>query len=71
MVDNDGMRSRLSRRRWVLMMGSTTLLAQTSAPVTTPEQRLEKAKADVKQVSDKLAAIEVPMHIEPAFRFVA
>ncbi len=56
-------------------MGSTPLLAQTAAqpPATaaTPEQRAQKAKDDVRQVSDKLAAIEVPMNIEPSFRFVA
>jgi hypothetical protein len=59
---------RLSRRDWVLLMGSAPLLAQTSV---TPEQRTEKAKADVQQVRDKLAAIEVPMNIEPSFRFMA
>jgi hypothetical protein len=37
----------------------------------TPEQRGEKAKSDVRQVSDKLAAIEISMFIEPAFHFRA
>jgi hypothetical protein len=60
---------RLSRRRWVLLMGSAPLLAQTAPPV--PEQRSEKAKTDVAQVSQKLAAVEVPMNIEPSFRFMA
>jgi hypothetical protein len=50
------------------------LFAQTTAqtppaPALTPEQRVEKAKADVHEVSDKLAAINVPMVIEPSFRF--
>ena len=67
---------RVSRRRWVFLMGaSAPLLAQSSAPsppvAATPEQRLDKAKADVREVSDKLAAINVPMAIEPAFKFVA
>jgi hypothetical protein len=66
---------RLSRRHWFWLMGSTPLLAQTAAqpPATaaTPEQRAQKAKDDVRQVSDKLAAVEVPMNIEPSFRFVA
>jgi hypothetical protein len=66
---------RLSRRRWVMLLGSTPLLAQTAvqtpAPPMTPEQRGEKAKSDVRQVSDKLAAIEISMFIEPAFHFRA
>jgi hypothetical protein len=32
---------------------------------------MDKAKSQVREVSDKLAAIEVPMNIEPAFRFRA
>jgi hypothetical protein len=68
---------RLSRRRWVLLVGSTPLLAQAFAqtppttPLTAAGPPLEKAQADVRQVSDKLAAIEVPMNVEPSFRFTA
>jgi hypothetical protein len=62
---------RLSRRRWVLLMGSAPLLAQTTTTAPAPEQRSEKAKTDVEQVSQKLAAVEVPMNIEPSFRFTA
>jgi hypothetical protein len=71
---------RVSRRRWVILMGATApLLAQSTAqippvsavPAPTPEQRLDKAKADVREVSDKLAAITVPMATEPSFKFVA
>jgi hypothetical protein len=66
---------RLSRRRWVKLMGSTPLLAQTAvqtpAPAATPEQRAEKAKSDIQQIQEKLAALELPMSIEPAFRFKA
>jgi hypothetical protein len=32
---------------------------------------MDKAKSEVRQVGDKLTAIEVPMNIEPAFRFRA
>jgi hypothetical protein len=74
-VYNASMSFRLSRRRWVLLMGSAPLFAQTAAqtptPTATPEQRIEKAKNDVREVSDQLAAITLPMSIEPAFRFVA
>jgi uncharacterized protein YqgV (UPF0045/DUF77 family) len=52
-------------------MGSTPLLAQTPAPVVPAGQPSQKAKDEVRQVSEKLAAIEVPMNVEPAFRFVA
>jgi hypothetical protein len=62
---------RLSRRNWVLLMGAAPLLAQAPSQPPTPEQRIEKAKNDVREVSDKLAAIAVPMNIEPSFRFVA
>jgi hypothetical protein len=66
------MASQLSRRHWVLFMGSAPLLAQTAVPaVPSPEQRVEKAKGEVRQVSDQLALIAVPMNVEPAFRFVA
>jgi len=66
---------RFSRRQWVVLLGTTPLLAQTAVqspvPPATPEQRAEKAKSDVRQASGKLAAIELPMNIEPAFRFRA
>lgn len=53
-------------------MGVAPLLAQTAPPKPqTSEQRPEKAKNDVREVSDKLAAFKVPMDVEPAFHFVA
>ncbi len=49
------------------------MLAQTAiqTPAPTTAQRADKAKADVREVSDKLAAITMPMNIEPSFRFMA
>jgi len=44
--------------------------APPAAPAT-PEQRLQKAYADVHAVSDQLSKLEVPMNIEPAFAFRA
>lgn len=61
----------LSRRRWVLLMSAVPALAQLPAQTQTPEQRTQKAKNDVREVSDKLAALIVPMDVEPSFRFVA
>lgn len=40
-----------------------------AAPGTTPQQKMQKALADVHQLSDRLAQIEVPMDVEPAFAF--
>jgi hypothetical protein len=40
-------------------------------PTDTPEQRLQKAYADVRAVSDQLSKLEVPMDVEPAFSFRA
>jgi hypothetical protein len=38
-------------------------------PPATPEQRLQKAHADVRDVSERLSKLEVPMNVEPAFTF--
>jgi hypothetical protein len=42
-----------------------------AATAATPEAMMQKAQADVRAASDKLAAIEVPMTLEPAFQFRA
>jgi hypothetical protein len=42
------------------------------APATsaaTPEQKLQKAYADIRSTSERLSKIEVPMDTEPAFAF--
>jgi hypothetical protein len=40
------------------------------APVpATPQQRVQKAYADIHAVSDQLSKLEVPMDVEPAFAF--
>lgn len=38
-------------------------------PADTPEQKLQKAYADIRSTSARLAQIEVPMNLEPAFSF--
>ena len=70
---------RMSRREWTALVG--TAVGQVTqktppegapkpAPATaTPAQRMQKAMADVKEVSDRLQQLEVPMNIEPAFAF--
>ena len=40
-------------------------------PLATPEARLKKASGDIHAISERLAQIEVPMDVEPAFSFRA
>ncbi len=72
---------RLTRREWTALLGAVPLIGQVTSktppqgapappqPPATPEQKLQKAYADVHEVSDRLSKIEVPMNIEPAFAF--
>ena len=68
---------RLTRRQWSLLLGISPLAAQ-SVPPTTADKAppvgpapasLQKAMDDIHQVSTRLAGLEVPMNIEPAFAF--
>ena len=74
---------RMTRRDWTALLGvsASPLLAQVTqkippqgapapaAPAATPQQRFQKALDEVRQVSQRLAQLEVPMNIEPAFAF--
>ncbi len=40
-----------------------------ASPAATPEQKLQKAYDDIRQVSARLSKLEVPMNVEPAFAF--
>ena len=73
---------KMTRRNLAVVLAAAPLAAQVSttpqnppplsAPVAdTPEQRMAKAIADVRKVSDRLAQTEVPMSVEPAFSFRA
>jgi len=74
---------RMTRRQVAALLGASPLLAQVTqkippqgapmpaAPNATPEQKLAKALADVREASNRLAQIELPMNIEPAFAFRA
>jgi hypothetical protein len=73
--------SDITRRQWTALLASVPLAAQVTsktppqgAPAppqspATPEQKVQKAFADVRQVSDRLSKLDVPMDIEPAFAF--
>ena len=76
------MSSRYTRRHCALLLAAAPLAAQVTGPATppagspvppkapaTPEARREKAIADVREISKRLASIEVPMNLEPAFAF--
>ena len=64
----------ITRREWAALFGALPLVGQTPvqapAPAASPEG-IEKATADVREVSQRLAEVELPLNIEPAFRFVA
>lgn len=72
--------SRMTRRQWTVFIGAAPLLAQVTSkppqgapapapPAATPEEKLKKAYADVREISERLSRIDVPMHVEPAFAF--
>ncbi|HEY6988579.1 MAG TPA: hypothetical protein VH369_09360 [Bryobacteraceae bacterium] len=75
--------SRLTRRQWTALVAAAPLAAQVTSkvppqgapapqqPTASPEQKLQKAHADVRGVSEQLSRIEVSMDIEPAFVFRA
>jgi hypothetical protein len=66
--------SGLTRREWGgLIVAAVPLAAQTTVQVpapTAPADAAAKAVADVQQTKQKLAELQVPMNIEPSFRFV-
>ena len=71
----------MTRRNAAALLTASPLLAQVTQktppqgapapapPAATPEQKMQKALADVHQLSGRLAQIELPMNIEPAFAF--
>ena len=68
--------SGLNRREWTkrlaVGLAAVPVAAQSPSPATpaaTPEQRMQKAQADIRAVSDQLSKLEVPMDVEPAFAF--
>jgi hypothetical protein len=67
----------VSRREWTAGLIAVPLVAQVAStpPKTPPETAAEPAGKsaldDVRQVGEKLAQIEVPMSVEPAFSFRA
>ena len=72
--------TRLTRREWTALIGAAPLLGQVTSkppqgspapapPSATPEEKLKKAYADIRSVSDRLSQLEVPMNVEPAFAF--
>ena len=68
------MRMTLTRRQWGALLGASPLLTRAAAqipPVPPTQQKSEKPDAEVREVSQRLAEIEVPMDVEPAFRFTA
>ena len=64
----------LTRRQWGVLLGTSSLLTRAAAqtpPVPPAQQKSEKPDVDIREISQRLAEIEVPMNVEPAFRFTA
>lgn len=73
----------VTRRQAAILLAASPLAAQVVSTVppqgspapepapATPQQRLEKAYADVRKVSDRLIGLQIPMSLEPAFSFRA
>jgi hypothetical protein len=70
-MDSPFTSARLSRRAWTLLFTSIPLLAQAPPVADTPEQKMQKAIADVRSISERLAQTDVPIDVEPAFTFRA
>jgi hypothetical protein len=66
---------RMTRRTWTALVAFSPLAAEISSTPQSPPPLSatppEKAMADVRKVSDRLAQTEVPMSTEPAFSFRA
>ncbi|MBV8551232.1 MAG: hypothetical protein JOY54_08015 [Acidobacteriaceae bacterium] len=65
---------RITRRQLTALLGASPLLAQVASTAppqspATPQERLQKAYADVRGISNRLATIEVPIFVHPAFAF--
>ena len=60
----------ITRRNWAAVLVAAPLVAQvqSSAPKTPPPVAASVGN-DVRKVSERLAQIEVPMSVEPAFTF--
>lgn len=76
-------RMRLTRRQWTALALASPAIAQVTSkippqgapgppnPPATPQERVQKAYADIRSASDRLSKVEVPMNVEPAFAFRA
>ncbi len=72
---------KLTRREWTALMAAAPLAAQVTSkvppqgapappnPAATAQEKLQKAYADIRSLSDRLSKMEVPMDLEPAFAF--
>jgi hypothetical protein len=73
--------SSITRRQMAALMAAAPLAAQVTSKVppqgapapsqaaATPQEKLQKAYADIRAVSDRLSKMEVPIDLEPAFVF--
>ncbi len=70
-----GSATKMTRRQIAVALVAVPALAQTppqstsTGPAPQPVNSLEKAQGDVREVSERLRKIEIPMDLEPAFTF--
>jgi hypothetical protein len=75
--DNGRMSLRYTRREFAALAAAAPLAAQSvsqtpnAAPAPPPDAELQQALANVRNTSNHLSQIEVPMALEPAFSFHA
>ncbi len=74
---------RLTRRQWTALALASPVIAQVTSknppqgapappqPPATPQERRQKAFADIRSAGERLSKVELPMNIEPAFAFRA
>ena len=63
------MREVLTRREWAGIVAAVPVAAQVASSPVVPPVIVPSAADGVRKVSEDLAKIEVPMSVEPAFRF--
>lgn len=73
----------VTRRNLTALLVASPLAAQVTSkhppqgapappqPPATPQDRLQKAYADVRSIGDQLSKIELPVSLEPAYTFRA
>jgi len=71
MRNPDSRHSLLTRRSWAALVAAVPLAAQVTSTPPTTVPSASSPLDDVRETSQQLAQIEIPMSLEPAFLFRA